>query len=197
MNFKLLFKISNGKFSGIPYSKFCEDYCLSEFGILIDSEYHLSRIYDPWYEICEELPKHTKNKTIRNIVQNLPFISTSDLQNHNEMIAALTLIMQITSSYTRSEETMIKTLPKQLAMPFWDLAQKLEVPSGFSALPLLYNWEKRGEYLFPKYCFTENEGEKYFFGISQTCDYLFSTVFKSIYDANIYRNRGEKHTEIY
>jgi len=95
-----------------------------------------------------------------------------------------------------------KSLPKQLAIPQYDVCNKLEIRKSLGYVHQLYNWRKIDPSkshkslanLSLKYNWTGLRDEEYFHLVANTAAFMFGTIFKAIFDINTAIEYGDKDT---
>jgi hypothetical protein len=108
------------------YAKFCDDFKVStELGINIPEDVELPEKFRKWVEICDEVPELIKSKKMKEAVHNLELISTESLTEYNQLAAAFAVLNKIATSYLWGETPPPQSLPKQIAIPFHDVSEKL------------------------------------------------------------------------
>lgn len=107
----------------------------------------LPSYFDPWENLACQVPQLLKEKRFREEVEgNLPLLIVSD--NHlpsephwNRASAVVTYLSQA-YLWQEGEAGAVSILPKQLAIPWWEVSHKLGVPPVASYGPVvLWNWK--------------------------------------------------------
>lgn len=124
-----------------------EDYNINpKFGFLptsFSSKYQLPKAFLKLQQTAVMLPKLLTTGKIRQAIANLPEV---DLEQETLDEMQLRRLMQIysylTHAYVWGEPTSIKVLPRNIAVPFYDIAQQLGRPPILSyASYALDNWK--------------------------------------------------------
>lgn len=102
--------------------------------------------YKPWLDIALELPELVHSHELRSRVSRMPLLSSQYLQTHRELRLAHLALGATTMGYIwqEGEEDTVKVLPRNLALPYWEVSQRLGLPPIFiHADAVLANWKKR------------------------------------------------------
>ncbi|KAF7590439.1 hypothetical protein BBP40_002843 [Aspergillus hancockii] len=94
--------------------------------------------YWPWEDIVRDLPAHIQNRTIRQAVEELPVLSTSELKEEPEWRRAYLLLAYLTHAYIWGGEKPKDILPPAISSPFLEISSHLELPpcATYAALNL-------------------------------------------------------------
>lgn len=106
----------------------------------------LPSYYKPWLDIALELPELVHSHELRSRVSRMPLLSSQYLQTHRELRLAHLALGATTMGYIwqEGEEDTVKVLPRNLALPYWEVSQRLGLPPIFiHADAVLANWKKR------------------------------------------------------
>ncbi|NXF93598.1 I23O2 dioxygenase, partial [Eubucco bourcierii] len=118
-----------------------------EFGFLLPHPLtELPAPYTPWMEIAQDLPQLISSRQLRARVQQMPQLSTQQLRGHEELHLAHLVLSFITMGYLwqEGEEGTVKVLPRNLAVPFWEVSQTLGLPPILSHADfVLANWRRK------------------------------------------------------
>ncbi|NWW76617.1 I23O2 dioxygenase, partial [Climacteris rufus] len=118
-----------------------------EFGFLLpDPLTELPAPYGPWMDVAHELPQLIMSHQLRSRVHQMPQLSTQHLQGHEELRLAHLVLSFITTGYVwqEGEEGTVQVLPRNLAVPFWEVSQALGLPPILSHADLvLANWRRK------------------------------------------------------
>ncbi|PWY87170.1 indoleamine 2,3-dioxygenase [Aspergillus sclerotioniger CBS 115572] len=120
---------------------------LVEYGVSLQNGFlpevlPLRRLEDPYYsrweDIVQDLPAIIKAGTIRQAVNNLPILSTENLQQEPEWRRAYVVLAYLTHAYIWGGETPKDRLPPSIARPFIEISNHLELPpcATYAALNL-------------------------------------------------------------
>ncbi|NXO86526.1 I23O2 dioxygenase, partial [Sitta europaea] len=118
-----------------------------EFGFLLpDPLTELPSPYGPWMDIARELPQLITSHQLRSRVHQMPQLSTQHLQGREELHLAHLVLSFITMGYVwqEGEEGTVQVLPRNLAVPFWEVSQALGLPPILSHADfVLANWRRK------------------------------------------------------
>ncbi|XP_064031557.1 indoleamine 2,3-dioxygenase 2 [Pogoniulus pusillus] len=118
-----------------------------EFGFLLPHPLtELPAPYAPWMEIAQDLPQLIASRRLRSRVQQMPQLSTWQLRGREELHLAHLVLSFITMGYLwqEGEEGTVKVLPRNLAVPFWEVSQTLGLPPILSHADfVLANWRRK------------------------------------------------------
>lgn len=109
-----------------------KDYCMSkERGFLPEIE-NLCRLpiyYEPLEVLLDKLPFVVQNKSIREEVYKLPELSTKELKSEQHWKRAYLVLTFLSQAYLRGTEGLPLVLPRALAVPWYRVAQHLNLPN--------------------------------------------------------------------
>ncbi|NXB66769.1 I23O2 dioxygenase, partial [Struthidea cinerea] len=118
-----------------------------EFGFLLpDPLTELPAPYRPWMDIAHELPQLIRSHQLRSRVHQMPQLSTQHLRGREELHLAHLVLSCITMGYVwqEGEEGTVQVLPRNLAVPYWEVSQALGLPPILSHADLvLANWRRK------------------------------------------------------
>ncbi|NXN32910.1 I23O2 dioxygenase, partial [Nycticryphes semicollaris] len=118
-----------------------------EYGFLLpDPLTELPVPYGPWMEIAHDLPQLIASRQLRSRVHQMPQLSTGHLRGREELHLAHLVLSFITMGYIwqEGEEGTVKVLPRNLAIPFWEVSQALGLPPILSHADfVLANWRRK------------------------------------------------------
>ncbi|NXD98560.1 I23O2 dioxygenase, partial [Chaetorhynchus papuensis] len=118
-----------------------------EFGFLLpDPLTELPAPYGPWMDIAHELPQLIMSRQLRSRVHQMPQLSTQHLQGREELRLAHLVLSCITMGYVwqEGEEGIVQVLPRNLAVPYWEVSQALGLPPILSHADfVLANWRRK------------------------------------------------------
>jgi len=124
---------------------------LADFGIDVEKGFiptkdpllKLGSKFDAWENICNQLPKLLVADSLRREVQKMPLISSNALKTEAEIERAMLLLSYIGHGYVWAEKDAAQKLPKNLAVPWWEVSQKLKRPPVLSYPSYaLWNWRR-------------------------------------------------------
>lgn len=105
----------------------------------------LPEYYKPWMNIAKNVPELISSHSLRLRVHDMPLLETHLLQSHRELRLAHLTLSTLTMGYIwqEGERETVKILPRNLAVPLWDVSQRLGLPPILShADTVLANWKK-------------------------------------------------------
>ncbi|NXH23923.1 I23O2 dioxygenase, partial [Myiagra hebetior] len=118
-----------------------------EFGFLLpDPLTELPAPYGPWMDIAHELPQLIMSHQLRSRVHQMPQLSTQHLRGREELHLAHLVLSCITMGYVwqEGEEGTVQVLPRNLAVPYWEVSQALGLPPILSHADfVLANWRRK------------------------------------------------------
>ncbi|XP_068616855.1 indoleamine 2,3-dioxygenase 2-like [Brachionichthys hirsutus] len=118
-----------------------------EFGFFLpDPLDKLPAYYQPWMDVALRVPQLMETHELRSHVNKMPLLSSSFLRNHREFRLAHLALSIMTAGYTwqEGEDDPVEMLPCNLAIPFWEVSQRLGLPPILThADVILTNWRKK------------------------------------------------------
>ncbi|NWQ65235.1 I23O2 dioxygenase, partial [Neopipo cinnamomea] len=118
-----------------------------EFGFLLpDPLTELPEPYGPWMEVAHELPQLIASHRLRSRVQQMPQLSARHLRGREELHLAHLVLSFITMGYVwqEGEEGTVQVLPRNLAVPYWEVSEALGLPPILSHADfVLANWRRK------------------------------------------------------
>ncbi|NWZ86360.1 I23O2 dioxygenase, partial [Poecile atricapillus] len=118
-----------------------------EFGFLLpDPLTELPAPYGPWMDIAHELPQLIASHQLRSRVHQMPQLSSQHLRGREELHLAHLVLSFITMGYVwqEGEEGTVQVLPRNLAVPYWEVSQALGLPPILSHADfVLANWRRK------------------------------------------------------
>ncbi|KAM7328805.1 indoleamine 2,3-dioxygenase 1 isoform X1 [Alexandromys fortis] len=102
--------------------------------------------FEGWIRIAKNLPKLIENGQLREEVEKLPTLSIDELKGHRLQRLAHLALGYITMAYVwnRGDGDIQKVLPRNIAVPYCQLSDKLGLPPILSyADCVLANWKKK------------------------------------------------------
>ncbi|NWY70595.1 I23O2 dioxygenase, partial [Erithacus rubecula] len=118
-----------------------------EFGFLLPHPLtELPAPYGPWMELARQLPQLICSHQLRSQVHQMPQLSTQHLQGREELHLAHLVLSFITMGYVwqEGEEGTVQVLPRNLAVPYWEVSQALGLPPILSHADfVLANWRRK------------------------------------------------------
>ncbi|NXQ31407.1 I23O2 dioxygenase, partial [Alaudala cheleensis] len=118
-----------------------------EFGFLLPEPLtELPAPYGPWMEIARELPQLITSRQLRSRVQQMPQLSPQHLLGREQLHLAHLVLSFITMGYVwqEGEEGTVQVLPRNVAVPFWEVSEALGLPPILSHADfVLANWRRK------------------------------------------------------
>ena len=107
----------------------------------------LPEVFTPIQEIAQHLPKWMTTGKIRQAIASLPEIDVNQVSlDEKQWRRAMLTYSYLTHAYVWGEPTPAPVLPRNLAVPFYDIAQRLGRPPVLSyASYALDNWTRFNE----------------------------------------------------
>ncbi|XP_063051518.1 indoleamine 2,3-dioxygenase 1 isoform X1 [Engraulis encrasicolus] len=102
--------------------------------------------YQPWMEIARNVTELIYSHSLRDHVHEMPELETELLLDHRELRLAHLALSIITMGYVWQEgdNQTVKVLPRNLAVPYWSVSQKLGLPPILThADAVLANWKRK------------------------------------------------------
>ncbi|XP_066091197.1 indoleamine 2,3-dioxygenase 1 [Saccopteryx bilineata] len=164
---------------------------------LPDPQEELPYPYNAWTSIAKNLTDLINNGELRAEVEKLPMLSIDDLQGHKSQRLAHLVLGYITMAYVwnRRDGDVRKVLPRNIAVPYCKLSEKLGLPPILVyADCVLANWKKKDphgpmtyENMDILFSFPGGDCSKGFFLTSLLVEIaaasaikLFPTIFKAV-----------------
>ncbi len=134
--------------------------------------------FQPWENLVDHLPELLKTKRLREEVDNLPLITVSDseLVSERHWHRAYKVLTFLSQGYLwqNGEDEGVLKLPRQLAIPWWEVSQRLGLPPVATyAAVVLWNWKLKDlsapiafENLQIELTYTGTKDEEWFYMIS-------------------------------
>ncbi|KAL9632874.1 MAG: hypothetical protein Q9164_005036 [Protoblastenia rupestris] len=123
-----------------------EDYDVSVFNGFLPDEPPLEVLPDPYYEKWEAIVKHLQAlllcKRLREVVQDLPVITTSRLRRPAEWRRAYVLLSFMAHAYIWGGDRPEERVPPSISIPFLQVCRHLDLPTVATyAGVCLWNWK--------------------------------------------------------
>ncbi|XP_018525289.1 indoleamine 2,3-dioxygenase 1 [Lates calcarifer] len=102
--------------------------------------------YQPWMDIALRVPELVHSHELRSHINKMPLLSSKFLQKHRELRLAHLALGVMTMGYVwqEGENDTAEILPCNLAVPYWEVSQRLGLPPIFThADGVLANWRKK------------------------------------------------------
>ncbi|GAA6220997.1 indoleamine 2,3-dioxygenase 2-like, partial [Lates japonicus] len=102
--------------------------------------------YQPWMDIALRVPELVHSHELRSHINKMPLLSSKFLQKHRELRLAHLALGVMTMGYVwqEGENDTVEILPCNLAVPYWEVSQRLGLPPIFThADGVLANWRKK------------------------------------------------------
>ncbi|XP_070690186.1 indoleamine 2,3-dioxygenase 1 [Pempheris klunzingeri] len=114
--------------------------------ILSDPLEELPSYYQPWMDIALRVPELVHSHELRFHINKMPLLSSQFLQKHRELRLAHLALSMMTMGYAwqEGENNTVQMLPHNLAVPYWEVSQRLGLPPILThADAVLANWKKK------------------------------------------------------
>ncbi|XP_077571347.1 indoleamine 2,3-dioxygenase 1 [Stigmatopora nigra] len=114
--------------------------------ILPEPLQELPAYYKPWMDVAREVPDLVLAHELRSRIHQMPQLSVQFLRRHRELRLAHLALGVMTMGYVWQEgdNNTVKMLPRTLAVPYWELSQRLGLPPILThADAVLANWRKK------------------------------------------------------
>ncbi|XP_048836054.1 indoleamine 2,3-dioxygenase 1 isoform X1 [Brienomyrus brachyistius] len=114
--------------------------------ILPAPQTELPTYYRPWMDIAQSVPQLVQSHTLRSRVHQMPLLESHFLESHRALRLAHLALSTITMGYVwqEGEHGTVKVLPQNVAVPLWDVSQRLGLPPILThADGVLANWRKK------------------------------------------------------
>uniref|UniRef100_A0A3B3S457 Indoleamine 2,3-dioxygenase 1 n=1 Tax=Paramormyrops kingsleyae TaxID=1676925 RepID=A0A3B3S457_9TELE len=150
--------------------------------ILPAPQTELPTYYRPWMDIARSVPQLVQSHTLRSHVHQMPLLESHFLEGHRELRLAHLALSTMTMGYVwqAGEHGTVKVLPRNLAVPFWDVSQRLGLPPILThADGVLANWRKKnpeGEILWKAELRDAARG----YGVTSSGGHVFQAIPKVI-----------------
>uniref|UniRef100_G3VWQ4 Indoleamine 2,3-dioxygenase 1 n=1 Tax=Sarcophilus harrisii TaxID=9305 RepID=G3VWQ4_SARHA len=100
--------------------------------------------YQVWVKLAKNLPTLVEEGQFREEAEQLPELSIDELQGYKEQRLAHLALSVITMGYVWQDRNVKEVLPRNIAVPFWNLSEKLGLPPIMVyADCVLANWKKK------------------------------------------------------
>ncbi len=94
-----------------------------------------------WEEMSAQIPALLTAGKVRQILGKMEIIDPAPLEGKRQLYRAFLLLSVMANAYIMGEAEQASILPRNLAMPLWDVAQKVGLPPVFTYFSMmLYNW---------------------------------------------------------
>uniref|UniRef100_A0A3Q3VPI8 Uncharacterized protein n=1 Tax=Mola mola TaxID=94237 RepID=A0A3Q3VPI8_MOLML len=114
--------------------------------VLSDPLETLPPYYMPWMDIALQIPELVQSHELRIRINKMPLLSSRFLQKHRELRLARLALSMMTMGYIwqEGEDNIVEMLPHNLAIPYWEVSQRLGLPPILThADSVLANWKKK------------------------------------------------------
>lgn len=145
--------------------------------------------FNAWLDICKNLPELIENDQLREKVEQLPTLNADELSGHCSQRLGHLALSYITMAYVRNKgEDTRKILPKNIAIPYCKLSEKLGLPPILVyADCVLANWKKKDpngpmtyENMDTLFSFRDGDCSKGFFLVSLLVEIAAASAIKVI-----------------
>uniref|UniRef100_A0A4W5MS12 Indoleamine 2,3-dioxygenase 1 n=1 Tax=Hucho hucho TaxID=62062 RepID=A0A4W5MS12_9TELE len=118
-----------------------------EFGFILPAPLaELPPYYQPWMDIAQHVTELIYSHMLRSHILKMPLLNTQFLESHRELRLAHLALSVMTMGYVwqEGENDTVKMLPRNLAIPYCEVSQRLGLPPILThADAVLANWKKR------------------------------------------------------
>ncbi|XP_029573008.1 indoleamine 2,3-dioxygenase 2 isoform X2 [Salmo trutta] len=118
-----------------------------EFGFILPAPLaELPPYYQPWMDIAQHVTELIYSHMLRSHILKMPLLNTQFLESHRELRLAHLALSVMTMGYVwqEGEDDTVKMLPRNLAIPYCEVSQRLGLPPILThADAVLANWKKR------------------------------------------------------
>lgn len=122
-------------------------YVSEELGFILHEPLkELPPYYQPWMDIALRIPELVHSHELRSHINKMPLLSSEFLQKYRELRLAHLALSVMTMGYVwqEGEDDTVEMLPCNLAVPFWEVSQRLGIPPILThADGVLANWKKK------------------------------------------------------
>ena len=158
-----------------------EAYHLSSSFGFIPSEPPLLRLparYEAWEQLLDRMTDLIKERQLREEVAKLPLLIVTEKwlkdKRHLERAACVLTFLSQGYMWCRGEEETVGVLPRQLAVPWWEVSHRLGLPPVMTySIGALWNWHLRDpnqplslSNLAANNTFTGTHDEEWFYTVS-------------------------------
>lgn len=108
-----------------------------------DPLFSLPSFFQPLESLTQQLPKLLMAGQIRKAIERMPIFDTHQLKNGSELERAMMLFSYLGHAYVWGEAKVVESIPPTLAIPWYEVAVKINRPPVLSyASYALYNWRR-------------------------------------------------------
>ncbi|XP_051831525.1 indoleamine 2,3-dioxygenase 1-like [Antechinus flavipes] len=169
--------------------------------ILEDPLEELPDRYQVWVKLAKNLPSLVEKGQFREEAEQLPELSIDQLQGYKEERLAHLALAVITMGYVWQDKNTKEVLPRNIAVPFWNLSEKLGLPPILVyADCVLANWKKKDplgpmtyDNMDTLFSFPGGDCSKGFFLVSLLVEKAAASSMKAI--ADIFEAVKKKNSE--
>ena len=99
--------------------------------------------YRAWDELNNAMPELLHNNDFRDALNNIPQLNPSGIKNGPELDRSMRQLSMFANAYVNWGEEPVKSIPKNLAIPLWEIAHRSGRPPITShASIVLSNWRR-------------------------------------------------------
>lgn len=99
--------------------------------------------YLAWEQCAAQLSEYLISGKVRQFIANVPMLDTSDLKDFSELNRAMLLLSYLGHAHVWGEEPIATSIPKNIALPWYQVAKQLGRPPVLSyASYALANWKR-------------------------------------------------------
>ena len=99
--------------------------------------------YRAWDDLNNAMPELLLRNDFRDVINNIPLLDTSGIKNGPELDRSMRQLSMFANAYVNWGEEPVKSIPKNLAIPLWEIAHRSGRPPITShASIVLSNWRR-------------------------------------------------------
>lgn len=125
------YKMTSKKFTSEDLMLLAEYHISPDCGFLLVSpkDTFMSPYYQPWLQAAAQIAELLEIGKTRSCLDQLPELTCSELRGHRELRLAHTTLTTLASAYIwcSGERGVPDQLPRNIAVPLWDVSEKLGV----------------------------------------------------------------------
>lgn len=107
----------------------------------VDPLERLPAVFEPWERLASMLPALLLAHKLRPALEQLPPLEVNRLEDDRQRQRAMLLLSILGHAYVWGEASPARVLPRGIAVPWWQVAEKLgRPPIASHASIVLYNW---------------------------------------------------------
>ena len=107
---------------------------------------NLTSYFAIWDKTANQLPGLLMTSRLRSAMEHLPVLDIQRLEDEMQIHRAMLLLTIFANAYVWADSTPATKIPKGVAIPLWQLAEKLDLPPIVThAHMALHNWQRLDE----------------------------------------------------